>query len=60
MDYLIPEKYQSKVQQGLDTQDYFLKICGSGGGGYMIGFTQNWEETQQLLKGEDLEILYRF
>jgi len=60
MDYLIPEKYQPIVQQGLDTKDFYLKICGSGGGGYMIGFTKNWEETQHLLKGEDLEILYRF
>ena len=60
MNYLIPEKYQPLVQQGLDTKDYYLKICGSGGGGYMIGFTQNWEETQQLLKDEDLEIFYRF
>jgi mevalonate kinase len=60
MHYLIPEKYQSIVKQGLDTKDYFLKICGAGGGGYMIGFTQNWEETQQLLKDEELEVFYRF
>lgn len=60
MHYLIPEKYQSIVKQGLDTKDYFLKICGAGGGGYMIGFTQNWEETQQLLKNEELEVFYRF
>lgn len=60
MDYLIPKKYQPIVQQGLDTKDYYLKICGSGGGGYMIGFTQKWEETQQLLKDEELEIFYRF
>lgn len=60
MHYLIPEKYQSIVQKGLDSNDFYLKICGSGGGGYMIGFTKNWKETQQLLKGEDLEILYRF
>jgi len=60
MHYLIPEKYQSIVQQGLDTKNYYLKICGAGGGGFMIGFTQNWEETQQLLKDEELEIFYRF
>ncbi|MNJ85245.1 hypothetical protein D3C87_27120 [compost metagenome] len=60
MHYLIPEKYQSIVKQGLDTKEYYLKICGAGGGGYMIGFTQNWEETQQLLKDEDLEVFYRF
>lgn len=60
MHYLIPEKYQGIVKQGLDTNDYYLKICGAGGGGYMIGFTQNWEETQQLLKDEELEVFYRF
>lgn len=60
MHYLIPEKYQNTVKRGLDTKDYFLKICGAGGGGYMIGFTQNWEKTQQLLKNEELEVFYRF
>lgn len=60
MHYLIPEKYHSIVQKGLETKNYYLKICGAGGGGFMIGFTQNWEETQQLLKDEELEIFYRF
>lgn len=60
MNYLIPDKYQPVVNQGLENGDFFLKICGSGGGGYMIGFTQNWEKTQEQLKNEDLEILYRF
>lgn len=60
MSYLIPENYQSILNKGLDNGDYFLKICGSGGGGYMIGFTQNWEATQQQLRNEDLEILYQF
>jgi len=60
MNYLIPEKYQEVVDNGLENGDYFLKICGSGGGGYMIGFTENWEETQKKLKNEELEILYRY
>ena len=60
MAYLIPEQYQGLVQKGLDSGDYFLKICGSGGGGYVLGFTQNWGTTQVQLKNEDLEILYRF
>lgn len=47
MNYLIPEKYQEVVKNGLTTGDYFLKICGSGGGGYMLGFTENWEATQE-------------
>ncbi len=60
MNYLIPESYQKIVKDGLNSGDYFLKICGSGGGGYMLGFTENWEKTKQELQNEDLEILYRF
>lgn len=60
MDFLIPEKYHSIFRQGLNEQKYFLKICGSGGGGYMLGFTEKWEETKQSLSEEQLEILYQF
>lgn len=60
MPYLIPEVYQPAFQQGLDSGDYFLKLCGAGGGGFMLGFTENWDTTQEKLKGQDLEILYRF
>lgn len=60
MNYLIPKAYQQIVKDGLASKDYFIKICGSGGGGYMLGFTENWEKTQQKLKNEDLEILYRY
>lgn len=60
MNYLIPAHYHKIVEQGLSSQDYFLKICGSGGGGYMIGFTQNWEATKNQLKDEELEVLYQF
>jgi mevalonate kinase len=60
MNYLIPTSYQQLVKSGLDNGLYFLKICGSGGGGYMLGFTENWEETQKKLVNEDLEILYRY
>lgn len=60
MNFLIPEAYQSIVKDGLHSGDYFLKICGAGGGGYMLGFTEKWDKTQEKLSGQDLEILYRF
>lgn len=60
MNFLIPEAYQEIVQKGLETETYYLKICGSGGGGYMLGFSENWEKTKELLENQDLEILYRY
>lgn len=60
MNYLIPDKYHNVVKSGMENGDYFLKLCGSGGGGYILGFTENWDTTQSKLINEDLEILYRF
>jgi len=33
---------------------YRLKICGAGGGGFLLGHTSNWQATQQELKGFNL------
>jgi mevalonate kinase len=60
MNYLIPEHLQGIMKNGLDSGDYYMKICGSGGGGYMLGFTDNWEKTQELLNGHPLEEIYRY
>jgi mevalonate kinase len=60
MNYLIPEHLQGIMKNGLDSGDYYMKICGSGGGGYMLGFTDNWQKTQELLKDHPLEEIYRY
>jgi len=63
LDYMhdfFPEKLQKEVAKGLDNGDYFLKICGAGGGGFMLGFTQNWEKTQTDLKDYKLEEIYAY
>ncbi len=57
---MIPEKFHSVWQQGIDTNDYYLKLCGSGGGGYMLGFTQDLEKAKKALKDYKLEVVYQF
>jgi mevalonate kinase len=32
---MIPEQFHAIWQKGIDTNDYYLKLCGSGGGGYI-------------------------
>lgn len=56
---MIPEKFHVLWQQGLDTNDYYLKLCGSGGGGYILGFTEDLEKAQKALSGHKLEVVYR-
>jgi len=57
---MIPKAFHNIWQQGIDTNDYFLKLCGSGGGGYILGFTEDYKKTQKILKNYKLELVYRF
>jgi mevalonate kinase len=57
---MIPEQFHSVWQQGIDTNDYYLKLCGSGGGGYILGFTQDLEKAKATLKDYKLEVVYQF
>ena len=57
---MIPEQFHSIWQKGIDTNDYYLKLCGSGGGGYILGFTEDLEKAKTSLKGYKLEVVYQF
>jgi mevalonate kinase len=57
---MIPEQFHGIWQQGIDTNDYYLKLCGSGGGGYILGFTEDLEKARTALKDYKLEVVYQF
>lgn len=57
---MIPEQFHNVWQKGIDTNDYYLKLCGSGGGGYILGFTQDLEKAKESLKDYKLEVVYQF
>jgi mevalonate kinase len=57
---MIPDTFHKLWQHGLESNDYYLKLCGSGGGGYILGFTEDYEKVQELLKDYKLELVYRF
>ncbi len=57
---MIPAKFHQLWQQGIDTNDYYLKLCGSGGGGYILGFTEDIDKAKAALKDYQLEVVYNF
>ncbi len=57
---MIPKSFHQLWKQGIDTNDYYLKLCGSGGGGYILGFTEDFEKAKQALRDYKLELVYRF
>lgn len=57
---MIPQQFHELWKKGLETNDYYLKLCGSGGGGYILGFTEDIEKAKQSLKDHKLEVVYNF
>jgi mevalonate kinase len=57
---MIPQQFHELWQKGIETNDYYLKLCGSGGGGYILGFTEDIEKARFSLKDYKLEVVYNF
>lgn len=57
---MIPKQFHELWKKGLDTNDYYLKLCGSGGGGYILGFTEDIQKAKNALKDYKLEVVYNF
>ena len=57
---MIPQEFHELWKKGIDTNDYYLKLCGSGGGGYILGFTEDIDKAKSSLDGYKLEVVYNF
>ena len=57
---MIPKLYHKLWQEGIDSNAYYLKLCGSGGGGFILGFTEDIEAAKFKLEGYPLNVIHRF
>ena len=57
---MIPKLYRKLWKDGIESNAYYLKLCGSGGGGYILGFTENFEVAQEKLSDYQLDVIHRF
>ena len=57
---MIPENLFNVWKKGLDSNAYYLKLCGSGGGGYILGFAKDYAKAEKMLEGFHKEVIYRF
>jgi len=57
---MIPTQFHELWKKGLETNDYYLKLCGSGGGGYILGFTEDISKAKKALAGHQIEVVYNF
>ncbi len=57
---MIPNHIESTWKEGLKSNDYFLKLCGSGGGGYIIGFSFDLLKANNQLKDYNFQVLISY
>jgi mevalonate kinase len=55
---MIPKEFHTLWKQGIDSNDYYLKLCGSGGGGFILGFAKDFKKAKEVLKDYRLEVVY--
>jgi mevalonate kinase len=63
LDYfspMIPSNYHEIWKKGIESNAFYLKLCGSGGGGFILGFTRDYSKAQPLLADYNHEVIYKF
>ena len=55
---MIPKDFHQLWAKGIESDDYFLKLCGSGGGGYILGFSKDFQKAKESLSDYKLELVY--
>jgi len=54
---MIPEPFIEIWKKGLESSAYYLKLCGSGGGGFLLGFAQDLEYAKEELEKLQVKII---
>ena len=57
---MIPKQFHTIWEAGIESNAYYLKLCGSGGGGYILGFTEDFQAAKKALINHKLEVVYNF
>lgn len=54
---MIPEDYTMFWKQGLESDDFKMKLCGSGGGGFLLGISRDFEKTKAYFDEQRVELI---
>ena len=55
-EMILPE-YESVWMQGLESGEFYLKLCGAGGGGYLLGFATDKQVIEDLKKKQEVGVI---
>lgn len=49
-DKMIPSEFTSHIDYGLSNELFWIKLCGSGGGGFFLGISKNAEKAKEYFE----------
>ena len=52
---MIPLKMTEYFNHGIESKDFYLKICGSGGGGFILGISRNRKNAESFFNLNHLD-----
>ncbi|AUN98160.1 mevalonate kinase [Bacteriovorax stolpii] len=57
---MIPKLYRDVWVEGIKGGDFALKLCGAGGGGFLMGITRDFQKAKQVLSAHEIRLLLSF
>lgn len=57
---MIPTLYRDLWIEGIHSNDYSLKLCGAGGGGFLMGITSDFHKAKRVLSSHEIRLLLSF
>jgi len=57
---MIPKLYRDLWIEGIKSGNYSLKLCGAGGGGFLMGITSDFQKVKQVLATHEIRLLLSF
>lgn len=54
---MIPDTMKTAWETGLHREDFKLKLCGSGGGGFLLGISRDFKSTRKYFKQQGMELI---
>ncbi len=57
---MIPTLYRDLWVEGIKSNDYSLKLCGAGGGGFLMGITSDFQKVKRVLSAHEIRLLLSF
>ena len=58
LSHTIPEKTRDYFLTDINKDGFQVKLCGAGGGGFLLGFSNNIQKTNEFWKENDKHIIW--